>query len=141
MSHPQVAAQPALAQSIIPSVLRAVARARRAILTIALTYVVSVIVGMIMVHGGNQVALDYVTTQVATANATDPAAIALQHDDRLGAALHDFSRNLLLGAVPSTVTGLAVVLPYPLVAYRGWIGGTVSVWTRPDPYEPPGGSR
>jgi hypothetical protein len=100
-----------------------------AILTIALTYVVSVITGMIMVHGGNQFALDYVATQVAQANATDPAALALRNDDRLGAALHDFSRNLLLGAVPSTVTGLAVVLPYPLVAYRGWIGGAVSVGT------------
>jgi hypothetical protein len=108
-----------------------VARARRAILTIALTYVVSVIVGMIMVHAGNQFALGYMATQVTQAQATDPSAIALQHDDRLGAALHDFSRNLLLGAVPSTVTGLAVVLPYPLVAYRGWIGGTVSVWTDP----------
>lgn len=29
--------------------------------------------------------------------------------------------------VPSTLGGLAVILPYPVAAYRGWVGGIVSV--------------
>jgi Stage II sporulation protein M len=39
----------------------------------------------------------------------------------------DFLRNLLLGAVPSTIGGLAIVIPYPVAIYRGWVGGIVSV--------------
>jgi hypothetical protein len=104
MSNLPVVAQPARVPRILPSVFQAVTRARTAILTIALTYVGSVIVGMIMVHSGNPIALSYVATQVAQAQAPDPATIALHNGDRLEAALHDFSRNLLLGAVPSTVT-------------------------------------
>jgi hypothetical protein len=45
----------------------------------------------------------------------------------LNAAFLDFGSNLLLGAVPQTLGGLGVVFPYPLTAYRGWIGGIVSV--------------
>jgi uncharacterized membrane protein SpoIIM required for sporulation len=29
--------------------------------------------------------------------------------------------------VPNTLGGLGVVFPYPLVAFRGWVGGIVSV--------------
>ncbi len=108
------------------STFRAVARARFAILTIALTYAVSVSAGAVMVHSGNKFALDYADGLVAQA-ATDPAAIALQQDDRLKAALLDFGRNLFLGAVPNTVAGVAIVMPYPLVVFRGWVGGIVSV--------------
>ena len=116
--------------NVLLSVLRALARARLAILTIAATYVVSVLVGAVMVHSGNRLALDYLDRLVAQAKATDPAAIALQEDDRLPAALLDFSRNLLLGAVPNTVAGAGIVLPYPLAAFRGWVGGIVSVWSK-----------
>jgi hypothetical protein len=34
---------------------------------------------------------------------------------------------LLLSAVPNTVAGLSVVIPYPVVAHQGWVGGIVSV--------------
>ena len=115
--------------SAILSISRAVSRARLAILTIAATYIVSVIVGAVMVHSGNRFALDYAANLVARARATDPAAIALQEDDRLSAALLDFSRNLLLGAVPDTVAGAGIVVPYPLAAHRGWVGGIVAVRT------------
>ena len=54
-------------------------------------------------------------------------SIALQEGAPLKAALLDFARNLLLGAVPDTVGGLAVVFPYGTAAYRGWVGGIVSV--------------
>lgn len=46
---------------------------------------------------------------------------------RLEAALLDFGSNVVLGALPTSVTGLAVVGPFPLAAYRGWVGGIVSI--------------
>jgi hypothetical protein len=81
-----------------------------------------------MVHSGNEFALDF-ADNVVTQAADDPAVIALQNHNRLEAALFDFGENLCLGAVPNTVMGMAFILPYPFVAYRGWVGGTVSVWT------------
>lgn len=80
-----------------------------------------------MVHTGNEFALTYGDGLVARAHASDPAAIALQKGDRMNAALLDFGRNLVLGAAPATASGLAVVTAYPIVAYRGWVGGIVSV--------------
>jgi hypothetical protein len=43
------------------------------------------------------------------------------------AVFRDFGNNLLLGAVPRTLSGLCVVMTFPLVAYQGWVGGIVSV--------------
>lgn len=107
--------------------LSAVSRARTAILSVALTYVLSVAVGMGMVHAGNGLALSYRDKLVARAVRSDPAAIVYRQGNRLRAALLDFGRNLFLGAVPQTVGGLAIALPYPVAAYRGWVGGIVSV--------------
>lgn len=112
---------------MIRAILRALSRSRIAILTVALTYAISVTIGMAMVHFGNEFALSYRDSLVANARANDPAAIALREGDKVSAALLDFGRNLLLGAAPETVGGIAVVLPYPLAAYRGWVGGIVSV--------------
>lgn len=114
---------------IVLSVPRALSRARVAIFSIGLVYLASVITGAVMVHIGNQFALDFTDYLVAQAHSDDPSSLALQRGDRLGAALSDFSRNLLLGAVPNTVSGFAVVAPYPLSAFRGWVGGIVSVNT------------
>lgn len=33
----------------------------------------------------------------------------------------------MLGAVPNTLAGITVVVPYLLAIYRGWVGGIVSV--------------
>ena len=115
--------------NVMSDAVRAVSRARTAILTIAFTYVLSVIVGIVMVHGGNGFALDYADSLVAKAQATDASSIALQHDERLKAALFDFGGNLFVGAIPNTIEGLAVIMPYPFVAFRGWVGGIVSVGT------------
>jgi hypothetical protein len=41
-------------------------------------------------------------------------------------ALADFSGNLR-GAAADALGGLGVVFPFPLIAYRGWVGGIVSV--------------
>jgi len=112
---------------MIRAILRALSRNRIAILTVALTYAISVTIGITMVHFGNEFALSYRDSLAANARANDPAAIALRKGDKISAALLDLGRNLLLGAVPETVGGIAVVPPYPLAAYRGWVGGIVSV--------------
>ena len=62
-------------------VLRALSRARLPILTVALTYLLSVVVGLGMVHAGNDLALGYRDRLVANARAS-PAVVALRQDDR-----------------------------------------------------------
>lgn len=94
---------------------------------IGLTYAVSLLAGIGMVHAGNAFALHARDRLVARAHAKDPSAIAYSRGDRWRAAALDAGRNLGLGAIPSTLGGLAVVLPYPDAAYRGWVGGIVSV--------------
>lgn len=109
------------------TVIRAVARARLSILTIALTYAVFITLGIMFVHLRNASALAYRDKIVGDASRTEPAALARGQGHNLRAALLDFSANLTRGAVPMTVMGLAIVMPYPWVAYQGWIGGIVSV--------------
>jgi len=109
---------------------RALSRARMGILTVALTYMLSVALGIVMAHRGNEFALSFRDRLVARAHRSDPAAVAYQQGKRFRAAFLDFSRNLFLGAIPQTAGGLAVVLPYPVAAYRGWVGGIVSVDSR-----------
>ena len=93
----------------------------------ALTYALGVTIGMAMVHAGNEFALAHRDNLVARARANDPSLRALREGNRWSAALWDFGRNLLLGAVPNTIGGLSLVVPYPVAAYRGWVGGIVSV--------------
>ena len=111
--------------SIITLVTRALHRARIAILTVALTYLVSVSVGMVMVHTGNEWALTYRDHIVSGAQSSS-TIIALKQNNRLRAAVLDFGGNLY-GAIADTLGGLGVVFPYPFIAYRGWIGGIVSI--------------
>ncbi len=80
-----------------------------------------------MVHAHNDYALRYGDRLVGDAQQSDPAAKALQHGLPVRAALTDFVGNLVRGAMPSTVMGLGIVLPFPLATYRGWVGGIVSV--------------
>jgi len=112
---------------MLHTIVRAVWRARIPILSIALTYAVSVTVGAVMVHAGNPFALAQRDKVIGTARAGAASLNALGEGRRLQAALLDFGGNLLRGAVPDTLGGLGVVFPYPLVAYRGWVGGIVSV--------------
>jgi len=107
------------------AVLRALSRARFSILTVGLTYLVSVLIGIIMVQTGNQFALSYRDKIVSQAQSS-PMIIALSRKNRLQAALLDFSANLI-GACSDTLGGLGVIIPYPISAYRGWIGGIVSI--------------
>jgi uncharacterized membrane protein SpoIIM required for sporulation len=107
-------------------ILNALSRARLGIATIALTHVLSIVIGAVMVHAGSQFALDYRDGLIARARATSPALIAFREDNRLEAALWDFGGNLFAG-VANTAGGMGVIFSYPIVAYRGWIGGIVSV--------------
>jgi hypothetical protein len=112
---------------MVTLILRALTRAWLPLVTMAFTYALAVGTGIAMVHMGNTFALHQRDTIVASAHASDPASFALQQGNPLLAALLDFIRNLLLGAVPSTIGGLAIVIPYGVAIYRGWVGGIVSV--------------
>ena len=106
---------------------RAISRARTWIVTIAGTYAISILVGIIMVHSGSSFAINYRDQLVGDAGKQDPAAIASAQGSNLKAALLDFAGNLVVGSVPKTIMGMGIVFPYPFVAYQGWIGGIVSV--------------
>jgi len=102
-------------------------RAHRCILVIAMTYAISLGIGILMVHGGSEFALSYRDSLVARAHRDDPASRANDAGQHLRAAVIDFSRNLFMAAIPETIGGLTLVLPIGLAAYRGWVGGIVSV--------------
>ena len=106
--------------------LQAIGRARLAILSVALTYAVSVAVGIGMASMGVEFALERRDAIVSDAQ-TSSTLVAYRRGDRLEAALLDFAANLGLGGVTSTVLGISVVGAYPVIAYRGWVGGIVSV--------------
>jgi hypothetical protein len=113
------------ANHIGQAVVRALYRARIPILTVALTYFVSVTAGVIMAHTGNALAVSSRDTIVSSAQSS-PITSAFHRDNRLQAAMLDAGANLL-GAISTTVAGLGVIFAYPLIAYRGWIGGIVSI--------------
>jgi hypothetical protein len=109
------------------TVIRAVVRARRSIVTMACTYALSIIVGIVTVHAENKFALNYRDQLVDDAVQRNPITIAASQGYSVRAAFMDFAGNLTLGASPKTISGFAIIPPYPLVAYQGWIGGIVSV--------------
>lgn len=111
---------------IVRASLSAIDRARMAILSVAVVYVLSVAMGIGMASLGNTYALDRRDEIVADARSTD-TLVAYRSGDRLRAALLDFAANLGLGGVTSSVLGISVVGAYPVFAYRGWVGGIVSV--------------
>jgi hypothetical protein len=97
-------------------------RARTCVAAVALAYLVSVLVGVAMVHSGNTFALahrDAIVSRAWTGN-------VLTQDSPLQQATADFAGNAL-AAGSDTLLGLGVVLPFPAVLYRGWVGGIVSV--------------
>lgn len=110
------------------SIFSAVHRAWLPIMLMALTYLAGVLIGIGMVQARVPLALNTRDQIVGQAyNGSDPTINALQSGQPVLAALSDFSRNLFVGAVPDTVGGLGIVIPFPLAAYRGWVGGIVSV--------------
>jgi hypothetical protein len=112
--------------SLVVACFAAIGRARLAILTIAATYALSLALGIAMVSTGNTFALERRDAIVGGAQSSD-ILVANRAGDHVRAALLDFASNLVLGGVPSTLLGIGVVGSYPIVAYRGWVGGIVSV--------------
>ena len=112
---------------LVKDISAALRRIRLPILWIAIAYLAGVSTGGILVHAQNSFALGYRDRLVGRAYQSDPAAVLLSRGKRVRAATADFAGNLLAGAVTSTIMGLSVVLPFPVAAYRGWVGGIVSV--------------
>jgi len=115
--------------SVIRASLDAIRRGRVAILTIAVTYALSLAAGIAMVSSGNAYALER-RDEIVTAAQSSEITVANNAGDDVRAALLDFAANLVLGGGTSTVTGVTVIGSYPIVAYRGWVGGIVSVDSR-----------
>lgn len=113
-----------IATGLIRPAVRSVVAARLAIATVFVTYALSVIFGIVMATSGNA---DAIAQRDAVVGAARTSAIttANRSGDHIRAALLDFSSNLVAGGLTSTAFGTSVVGLYPVVAYRGWIGGIV----------------
>lgn len=107
----------------------ALRRARGPIVASAVTYLASVVIGIVLATAGVPFAVSQRDAIVGGAG-TSPVTQAERRGDHLQAALLDFGSNLLLGAVPTSITGLSVIGPFPIAAYRGWVGGIVSIDSR-----------
>jgi hypothetical protein len=82
-----------------------------------------------MVHSGSQYALSRRDAVVERA-ARDQSSIDYRAGRRTRAALADAAANFGLAALPQTIAGLTVILPFVTVSYQGWVGGIVSVDAR-----------
>jgi hypothetical protein len=115
--------------SVVRASLAAIRRGHVAVLTIGATYVLSLAAGIAMVSSGNAYALER-RDEIVEAALSSEITVANRAEEDLRAALLDFAANLVLGGGTSTVTGITVIGSYPIVAYRGWVGGIVSVDSR-----------
>lgn len=97
---------------MIKSILLAVRQCRIYVITVFFTYCISCLVGIIMVHTGNNFALSYRDKIVGRALETDNASINYKKGNNFLAALNDFKGNLLFGAVPQTIMGIGIIVPY-----------------------------
>jgi hypothetical protein len=100
--------------------------ARFGIWTIALTYGLSVLAGLLMVHSGNRYALEFRDKLVGKAQRESVVLRQLQRGNSVAAAGMDAAGNAVAGLL-SMIAGCGVPAGYGVAAYRGWIGGVVSV--------------
>jgi hypothetical protein len=113
--------------SFISKVSLAVKRCKLFVLTVFIAYCLSCLTGIIMSHAGNQFAVSTRDNIVGKAMKNDKAAINYQHGNNFSAALNDFKGNLFLGAIPQTMMGFGIVIPFFFVLKQGWVGGIVSI--------------
>jgi hypothetical protein len=104
----------------------AIRRSARYSLSVFITYVVSAAVGAGMVHSGNRFALSRRDAIVERA-ASDQSSVDYRAGRRVHATLADAAANFGLAALPQTIAGLTIILPYLTVSHQGWVGGIVSV--------------
>lgn len=109
------------------SILEALHRCRIYAASIFLTYCAACLIGILMSHCGNEFELSQRDKIVGAATANDKASINYQAGENFTAALFDCAGNLFFAAVPQTILGFGIVIPYFSVTYQGWIGGIVSV--------------
>ena len=105
---------------------RALRHAKFGIRTIALTYGLSVFAGLLMVHSGNRFALDFRDKLVGKAQRESVIIRQLQRGNSVAAAGMDAAGNAVAGLL-SMMSGYGVPAGYGVAAFRGWIGGVVSV--------------
>ena len=105
---------------------RALRHAGFGIWTVALTYALSVGTGMVLVHFGHRPSLDYRDRLVGDAQRESPILRQLYHGNRVTAAGLDAAGNSL-GGLASLAAGYCPPTSYAVTAFRGWIGGIVSV--------------
>jgi len=107
-------------------ILQALTRCRFGVVTVALTYAVTLLVGMGLVHGGNGFALGFRDRLVGKAMRESPILQDLQKGNRLRAAGLDAAGNAAAAAL-GLVAGYFPPGGYGIAAFRGWVGGVVSV--------------
>ena len=106
-------------------IAEALRRARAPIAIVAVASVCPLVIGAVLATAGNGFALSQRDAIVGAAQSSDITA-AYTQNDRVKAALLDVAGNVQVALITS-VAGLAVVGPLPIAAYRGWVGGIVSV--------------
>jgi len=90
------------------------------------TYVTFLVLGIALATSGWAFAVSQRDSVVSGAQ-TSPITVQYRQGHDVTAALLDFSANLGLGAIPTSIIGLTVIGPFPIAAYRGWVGGIVSI--------------
>ena len=111
----------------IESILGALERCKIYTASVFITYCISCLLGILMSHDGNDFALGQRDRIVDAAVVSDKSSLNYQSGNSFTAALYDCAGNLFYAALPQTVLGFGIVLPYGTVAYQGWVGGIVSV--------------
>jgi hypothetical protein len=106
--------------------IEAVRKARTWILAVAIVHGCAVAAGAALVHAGYVPALAYRDRLVGQARSADPVSLAYQQGENLRASVVEAARTQWV-CIAVAVTGLTVVSPFVLAAYRGLVGGVVSV--------------
>lgn len=112
-------------QGLIQRVSQALGRARMPIAIVAFASICPLVAGGVLATSGNSFALSERDRIVGAAQGSEING-AYSQGERVRAALLDFGGNVE-AALLTSVTGLAIVGPVPIAAYRGWVGGIVSV--------------
>jgi len=105
----------------------ALRRARVPIVWMALANMIGIAAGMTLVHAGFSPALEFRDRLVGKAVESSSIMQTQQRGFPVRAAALDFAANAGAAAVPTTVMGLSVVLPFPVAVARGFVGGVVSI--------------
>jgi hypothetical protein len=80
-----------------------------------------------MAHNENDFAISSRDRIVGKAINASKASINYLNGNNFLAAMYDFSGNLFLAAIPQTLMGFTIVIPYITVPIQGWISGIVSI--------------